>query len=264
MRARSRAGPHIDAGPAAGVQRVRRLGLLLGSVSSRARRNPAATTPGLRRYGRCTDESGTGHLRMPRQERAERTRRAILDAAAAEFDAHGYEGARLDRIIERTDATKGAVYFHFPSKLDIARALVEEKYANWPVIIGEVAGSGLRGLAAAEEVTQRVAHVFATDVRVRAAMKLSQSILPPPVDDNPYDRWVGVIAMFVRQELDDGPSGDDDAREIATMAVHTFFGAYMIGQELGRLATLHDDVARMWRVLAASVALRRGAGATEG
>jgi AcrR family transcriptional regulator len=195
---------------------------------------------------------------MPRQERAERTRLAILDAAAAEFDAHGYEGARLDRIIERTGATKGAVYFHFPSKLDIARALVEEKYGNWPVIIAEVTESGLRGLAAAEEITQRVGRVFATDVHVRAAMKLSQSVLPPPVDDNPYDRWVGLIAMFVRQALGEGPTSDADAREIATVAVHTFFGSYMIAQELGRLGTLGDDISRMWRVLAVAVEERSG------
>ncbi|MDN4614187.1 TetR/AcrR family transcriptional regulator [Leifsonia sp. F6_8S_P_1B] len=193
---------------------------------------------------------------MPRQERAERTRLAILDAAAVEFDAHGYEGARLDRIIERTGATKGAVYFHFPSKLAIARALVEEKYGNWPVIVAEVTGSGLTGLAAAEEITQRVGTVFASDVHVRAAMKLSQTVLPPPVDDNPYDRWVGLIAMFVRQALGERPSSDDDAREIATVAVHTFFGAYMIAQELGRLATLPDDISRMWKVLAVAVAER--------
>ncbi|MFP3670649.1 hypothetical protein SB717_36810, partial [Priestia sp. SIMBA_032] len=87
---------------------------------------------------------------------------------------------------QRTGATKGAVYFHFRSKLDIARALVDEKYANWPVIIAEVADSGLRGLAAAEELTQRVAAVFVADQRVRAAMKLSQSVFPPTLENSPY------------------------------------------------------------------------------
>ncbi|GAA2057008.1 TetR/AcrR family transcriptional regulator [Leifsonia soli] len=194
---------------------------------------------------------------MPKQERAERTRLAILDAAAAEFDAYGYEGARLDRIIERTDATKGAVYFHFPSKLDIAKALVEQKYTNWPVIVAEVTGTGLRGIAAAEEITQRVGRVFATDVRVRAAMKLSQSVLPPPADDNPYDKWVELIAVFLVQEIGEG--SEAEATEIATVAVHSFFGSYMIAHELGRLRTLKEDIARMWKVLAASVKERQAA-----
>jgi AcrR family transcriptional regulator len=186
---------------------------------------------------------------MVRQERAERTRAAILDAAAAEFDEHGYEGARLERIVERTGATKGAVYFHFRSKIDIARALVAEKYANWPVIVQEVADSGLRGSAAAEELTQRVGLVLAGDVRVRAAMKLTQTAFPPSAEDNPYDRWIAVVGGLLAQEVEDrGLSGVDPAA-LATVAVHGFFGAYMIADELGRLDALPADIARLWAAL---------------
>ena len=186
---------------------------------------------------------------MPRQERAERTRVAILDAAAAEFDEHGYQGARLERIVQRTGATKGAVYFHFRSKLDIARALVDEKYANWPVIIAEVADSGLRGLAAAEELTQRVAAVFVADQRVRAAMKLSQSVFPPTLENSPYERWVVVISGLLQQEIDDRGLVGMDARTVATVVVQAFFGAYMIADELGTLEGLPKDVERLWAVL---------------
>lgn len=187
---------------------------------------------------------------MPRQERAERTRLAILDAAAAEFDEHGYEGARLERIVERTGATKGAVYFHFRSKLDIARALVAEKYANWPVIIGEVEESGVRGLAAARELTRRVGALLATDVRVRAAMKLSQTVLPPSADENPYARWVAVLSRLLEQETEDRGGPEVDARAVATVAVHGIFGAYMIADERGTLDGLASDIERIWDVLA--------------
>ena len=187
---------------------------------------------------------------MPRQERAERTRLAILDAAAAEFDEHGYEGARLERIVERTGATKGAVYFHFRSKLDIARALVAEKYANWPVIIGEVEQTGLRGLPAARELTRRVGALLASDVRVRAAMKLSQTVLPPSADENPYARWVTVLSRLLEQETEDHGASDVDARAVATVAVHGIFGAYMIADERGTLDGLASDIERIWDVLA--------------
>ena len=186
---------------------------------------------------------------MPRQERAERTRVAILDAAALEFDEHGYEGARLERIVERTGATKGAVYFHFRSKLDIAEALVADKYANWPGIIAEVAESGLRGLAAAEELTQRVAGVFVGDVRVRAAMRLTQTVFPPAPDDNPYDRWAVVIGGLLQQEVDDRGLSGVDAAAVARVAVQGFFGAYMIANELGRLDGLPADIERLWATL---------------
>lgn len=189
---------------------------------------------------------------MARQERAERTRIAILDAAAAEFDEHGYEGARLDRIVERTGATKGAVYFHFRSKLDIATALVEESGGDWPAIVREVAASGLRGLAAAEEVTQRVAAVLGADIHARAAMKLTQTVLPPTADDDPYARWVSFLAGLLRQEAEDRGRSDVDARDLAAVAVDAIFGAYMIAAERTAFAPLREDIARVWRVIAAA------------
>jgi len=184
---------------------------------------------------------------MPRQERAERSRAAILDAAADEFDQHGYAGARLERIVERTGLTKGAVYFHFRSKLDLAKALLEEKYGNWPAIVAEIDGSGLRGVQAAVELTQRVGGVFASDVRVRAAMTLSQTVLPPGPDADPYEHWVGVVERYLTQE--DELAGGLTPREVAIVAVQGFFGAYMIASERGRLDDLSADIARLWRAL---------------
>mgnify|MGYP001037203696 FL=1 len=187
---------------------------------------------------------------MPRQERAERSRAAILEAAADEFDQHGYAGARLERIVERTGLTKGAVYFHFRSKLDLAKALLEEKYGNWPRIVAEIDDSGLRGFEAAAELTQRVGTVFASDVRVRAAMALSQTILPPGPDADPYDHWVGVVERYLAQE--DALPGDLSPRELAIVAVQGFFGAYMIAAKRGRLDGLRGDIDRLWRAVGAT------------
>lgn len=194
---------------------------------------------------------------MPRQERAERSRAAILEAAADEFDQHGYAGARLERIVERTGLTKGAVYFHFRSKLDLAKALLEEKYGNWPRIVAEIDGSDLRGFEAAVELTRRVGAVFASDVRVRAAMTLSQTILPPGPDADPYDHWVGVIERYLAQE--DALPGDLPPRELAIVAVQGFFGAYMIAAERGRLDGLPGDIDRLWRALGATRPAPKGA-----
>jgi AcrR family transcriptional regulator len=191
---------------------------------------------------------------MVRQARADETRRVILDAAAAEFDEAGFDAARLDKIIARTSLSKGAVYFHFSSKLDLARELVAAKYINWPVVVAEVTGGGLRGIDAATAITRRVGQYFVADVRVRAAMRLSQTVLPPAVDENPYDQWIDLIAVFVQQGIDDGDLNPaTDAADVATVAVQAFFGAYMIDHELGRLENLSPDVERLWKLIAANV-----------
>jgi AcrR family transcriptional regulator len=194
---------------------------------------------------------------MVRQERAEETRRVILDAAALEFDEVGFDAARLERIIARTSLSKGAVYFHFDSKLDLARELVAGKYTNWPVLVAEVTGSGLRGIDAATEITRRVGQRFVADVRVRAAMRLSQTVLPPAVDENQYDKWTELIAVFLQQGIDDRMvKPDTDSTAVAAVAVQAFFGAYMIDRELGRLGDLDADVDRLWDVIRASCSLQ--------
>jgi AcrR family transcriptional regulator len=53
---------------------------------------------------------------LSRAQQQERTRAAVLAAARAEFAEHGYGDAKVDRIAERAELTRGAVYSNFPSK----------------------------------------------------------------------------------------------------------------------------------------------------
>lgn len=58
------------------------------------------------------------------QERARRTRAAIVEAAAVEFAKRGYAAASVNAILEGSHATKGAMYFHFESKEELGRAVL--------------------------------------------------------------------------------------------------------------------------------------------
>jgi AcrR family transcriptional regulator len=53
------------------------------------------------------------------------TRQRILDAAKELFVERGYEAASLREIAERVGVTKAALYYHFPGKEDLLRALLE-------------------------------------------------------------------------------------------------------------------------------------------
>jgi len=57
------------------------------------------------------------------------TRQRILEAAINVFSTKGYHNTRVDEIVEISETSKGAVYFHFPSKQDIFLGLVDE-FAN--------------------------------------------------------------------------------------------------------------------------------------
>jgi TetR/AcrR family transcriptional regulator, fatty acid metabolism regulator protein len=59
----------------------------------------------------------------------ETTRSRILDAALDVFSHKGYHDSTVDEIVERSETSKGSVYFHFPNKQTLFLALVD-KFAN--------------------------------------------------------------------------------------------------------------------------------------
>ncbi len=59
-----------------------------------------------------------------RQTRSRVTRALLLDAAQEIIADRGYHGAAMDDIVEAADRSKGAAYFHFPSKSDIFEAVL--------------------------------------------------------------------------------------------------------------------------------------------
>jgi len=65
----------------------------------------------------------------PRRKQPEKTRRAILDAAGAEFSRHGYAGSGLGAIVERAELTKGALFHHFSDKRAMAVAWIDDVLA---------------------------------------------------------------------------------------------------------------------------------------
>ena len=64
--------------------------------------------------------------RTPRTERGRRTRRAILDAAAAEFGAQGFHEASISGITRAAGVALGSFYTYFESKDAVFRALVRD------------------------------------------------------------------------------------------------------------------------------------------
>jgi AcrR family transcriptional regulator len=52
----------------------------------------------------------------------------ILDAARACFMRKGYFATKMDEIARESGLSKGGIYFHFDSKRDIFRHLVEREY----------------------------------------------------------------------------------------------------------------------------------------
>jgi AcrR family transcriptional regulator len=67
---------------------------------------------------------------VERHRDRERTRAEILEVATLEFAEHGYSGARVDEIAERTRTTKRMLYYYFDSKEGLYTEVLERAYAQ--------------------------------------------------------------------------------------------------------------------------------------
>lgn len=67
----------------------------------------------------CTDEKNQ-----------ESTRSRILEAAFDEMYENGYQGMRIETILNKTQLAKGALYHHFSSKKTLGYAVVDEVIFN--------------------------------------------------------------------------------------------------------------------------------------
>ncbi|OZY83842.1 transcriptional regulator [Cellvibrio mixtus] len=63
---------------------------------------------------------------MATERNAGQTRTRILEAAHEEIYENGYQGMRIEAILQKTCLAKGALYHHFPNKLALGYAVVDE------------------------------------------------------------------------------------------------------------------------------------------
>ena len=64
----------------------------------------------------------------------------VLDAALELFTAHGFEGTSLQDIADRLGVTKAAVYYHFHTKDELLRALVEPAFTELTALLADGEG----------------------------------------------------------------------------------------------------------------------------
>lgn len=182
-----------------------------------------------------------------RQERAEVTRQAILDGAAIAFDDAGFHGTSLSDVVKHAGVTKGALYFHFQSKEDLARTLMDEQFR----VSDDLPAIENPGLQTAIDVTHQLAHGLRTNVRIRAGIRLViefGSFTHP--DSTPYDTWMNTAHTLLtpaQQAGDVLPALD--VTDLSTLLIGSFTGIQVTSYVRTTREDLHARIADLWRFL---------------
>lgn len=192
----------------------------------------------------------------PRQARAIRTRDAIIDAAAAEFAEHGYQGASLSAILERSGVTKGALYFHFTSKESIALAIIDGMEVACRDLVARAAARPEDPLRRAATLARDVQDLLSGPPAVRAGQRLCSDGLAGAAREGwPWAYWQDVFADLFAQARDQGLVDQDaDPVALGRFVVDFSGGAFAASLGVSGLADLAERIRHHWELMFAAVA----------
>ena len=77
-------------------------------------------------------------MARPRRSDAPSSRDRLLSAAAAEFAARGFDGAKVDRIARRARVNKAMLYYHFDNKAALYREILRDVFGSVAAAVGQV------------------------------------------------------------------------------------------------------------------------------
>lgn len=135
------------------------------------------------------------------------TRQRILNAAINIFSQKGYHNAKVDEIVEASNSSKGAVYFHFPSKQDIFLGLVDEFAAVLENRLLDAINKHEGGIEKVDVALQTCLETFGA-YRNLAKIFLIQAVGLGSIFEEKrqeiHDRFVSVVKLHLDKGVTDG------------------------------------------------------------
>ena len=135
---------------------------------------------------------------MARHQKVDDTYLRVLHSSAALFAERGFLGTSVSDLLERAGLTKNAFYSYFPSKEALAVAIVEHTAGQWPPLIAQFEAMRASAVDTVIALSFEVAERYATDIVVRAGIRLSleRDTIKTPVPP-PFHGWVEEIERLL-------------------------------------------------------------------
>ena len=165
-----------------------------------------------------------GRVPVPVTPKGHATRAFILQSAAEAFAERGYRDTTLSELIARSGLTKGAFYFHFASKEQLALAVLEEKQRQWREFVQEQVLARPRAIDQLLALGPAMIRLHREDPGAYSAQRLTRDLARVPeladrVRAQTRD-WIELVAGIVSQAQRDGDLAmKPDATALATVLV---------------------------------------------
>jgi TetR/AcrR family transcriptional regulator, transcriptional repressor for nem operon len=171
------------------------------------------------------DETGEAMIEAS-ERRADTTRQRLIAAAARQFARRSYSMVSLDDILAEAELTKGAMYFHFPSKQALAIAIIDDLTEMSRAAVSELLARRMSGLETLIEVFYLLAVQGVQEEVARAGARLLETldnttVLPSTL----WHSWTELVTTLLRKAVADGDVVDHtDPEDVAKMLVALWVG----------------------------------------
>ncbi|CCW12469.1 ScbR family autoregulator-binding transcription factor [Rhodococcus aetherivorans] len=188
---------------------------------------------------------------MARQVRAEVTRDSVLRGAAEVFMNLGYANASLNEIIQQSGVTKGALYFHFASKEELARAVIDEGFAR-------LGSAGLSAISDRTPALETMIELSVLTVDVSHADPIVRAMFRLVIEIGDYRGsgegvfaiWLSTVQDLAKRALAEGDLSEElEPDAVGLLVLQALTGARAVAAALNRRDELVEHLENMWRLL---------------
>jgi TetR/AcrR family transcriptional repressor of nem operon len=171
------------------------------------------------------DETGRA-MTEASERRAGTTRQRLIAAASRQFAHSPYSMVSLDDILAEAELTKGAMYFHFPSKQALALAVIDDLTEMSRAAVAELLARKMSGLETLIDLVYLLAVQNTQHEVARAGVRLLETL--DNTTDMPtalWQSWIEFVTTLIQKAVTEGDVIDhQDPADIAKMLVALWVG----------------------------------------
>ncbi|MGW6703914.1 ScbR family autoregulator-binding transcription factor [Streptomyces sp. NPDC054956] len=190
---------------------------------------------------------------MSQKETSRRTRQAIVEAAGAVFAEKGFNGATIADVYQRLGLTKGAFYYYFKNKEELAQAVLASRIdtLGFPLVP--------RSTRLQELIDKDM--LFAVQIRsdpiVQGSLRLSLERGSQHVDRlRPYQDWIDLNRSALGRARECGElHAHVDLDAVANLFVSAFTGVQVLSEVMSEWEDLEARVSVLLKHIMPIIAL---------
>jgi TetR/AcrR family transcriptional regulator, transcriptional repressor for nem operon len=177
------------------------------------------------------------------ERRAGTTRQRLIAAASRQFAQSPYSMVSLDDILAEAELTKGAMYFHFPSKQALALAIIDDLTEMSRAAVTELLARKMSGLETLIDLVYLLAVQDTQDEVARAGVRLLETL---DHTTTLWQSWIEIVTTLVQKAIAEGDVVDHlDPEDLAKMLVALWVGIRRISN-LDQPDQRLDNLQKAW------------------